>query len=219
MTAIAGRPRQVVRRVRELLADAVSASPARGLLVGVAYKPGVADLRESPALEILEELREDGAKVHFTDPLVPAVRIGAEVLVSESARSTGTGTWCWCTPSTGATWTGSPVWERQPGIVLDATYRLDSSGEGDPVTTAYGSEPQYGQPKSDDSYSRREPPAGAPYHSDQPYQPYQSGQQYPSDSRTVIRDLQSRSVPAPSAHRPGAAAGGLGRVGPLARGR
>jgi UDP-N-acetyl-D-glucosamine dehydrogenase len=40
-------------------------------LVGVAYKADVADLRESPALKLIELLREDGAEVSYHDPHVP----------------------------------------------------------------------------------------------------------------------------------------------------
>ena len=39
-------------------------------MVGVAYKPDVADMRESSALEIIDGLTEAGAVVSFTDPLV-----------------------------------------------------------------------------------------------------------------------------------------------------
>ncbi|WP_370468396.1 nucleotide sugar dehydrogenase [Streptacidiphilus sp. P02-A3a] len=124
MTAIAGRPRQVVRRVRELLADrGLSLSGARVLLVGVAYKPGVADLRESPALEIMEELHQDGAKVHFTDPLVPVVRLGAEVLASEAAPEADN----WDLVLVHTVHPGADLsWLAELGNVLDATYRLDS---------------------------------------------------------------------------------------------
>ncbi len=48
--------------------------PVRGsrvLVVGVAYKPGVGDVRESPALKILRLLRERGADVSYHDPHVP----------------------------------------------------------------------------------------------------------------------------------------------------
>jgi UDP-N-acetyl-D-glucosamine dehydrogenase len=40
------------------------------LLVGVAYKPGIQDTRESPALEMLTELWDRGASVAYHDPLV-----------------------------------------------------------------------------------------------------------------------------------------------------
>jgi len=46
---------------------------ARILALGVAYKRGVGDIRESPALEILVKLREHGAEVSYADPYVPAV--------------------------------------------------------------------------------------------------------------------------------------------------
>ena len=46
---------------------------ANVLIVGVAYKSGVADLRESPALKIIEELRKLGAEVSYHDPHVPAL--------------------------------------------------------------------------------------------------------------------------------------------------
>lgn len=75
MTSISLRPRQVVRRIRELLSD--SGRPTREahvLVVGVAYKPGVADYRESPALEVLELLEEAGARVSYYDPRVPELR-------------------------------------------------------------------------------------------------------------------------------------------------
>jgi UDP-N-acetyl-D-glucosamine dehydrogenase len=48
--------------------------PVRGsrvLMLGVAYKPGVGDIRESPALKILRLLRERGADVSYHDPHVP----------------------------------------------------------------------------------------------------------------------------------------------------
>jgi UDP-N-acetyl-D-glucosamine dehydrogenase len=40
-------------------------------LVGVAYKADVADLRESPALKLIELLREEGADVTYHDPHIP----------------------------------------------------------------------------------------------------------------------------------------------------
>ena len=40
-------------------------------MLGVSYKPGVGDIRESPALEIVALLRELGAEVSYHDPFVP----------------------------------------------------------------------------------------------------------------------------------------------------
>jgi UDP-N-acetyl-D-glucosamine dehydrogenase len=44
---------------------------SRIALVGVSYKPGVGDLRESPALRILRLLREQGAEVSYHDDFIP----------------------------------------------------------------------------------------------------------------------------------------------------
>ncbi len=46
---------------------------ARVAVLGVSYKPGVGDTRESPALKILELLRDLGADVRYHDPHVPAL--------------------------------------------------------------------------------------------------------------------------------------------------
>jgi UDP-N-acetyl-D-glucosamine dehydrogenase len=74
MTAIALRPREVVTQARTLLAENGCATQgARILVVGVTYKPDVADVRESPALEIIDELTAAGARVAFTDPLVDSL--------------------------------------------------------------------------------------------------------------------------------------------------
>ena len=68
MTSISERPTRVVDRARQVLSDrGLGLGGARVLVVGVAYKPDVADLRESPALEILAQLAENGATdVRFT---------------------------------------------------------------------------------------------------------------------------------------------------------
>ena len=46
------------------------------LVLGMAYKRGVGDTRESPAIEIVELLRHKGAQVSYTDPHVPSIVIG-----------------------------------------------------------------------------------------------------------------------------------------------
>jgi len=44
------------------------------LLLGMAYKPDIDDVRESPALDVYALLEAKGAKVHFHDPYVPEIR-------------------------------------------------------------------------------------------------------------------------------------------------
>jgi UDP-N-acetyl-D-glucosamine dehydrogenase len=77
----AGMPSYVVRRIQDALNDEGKAlRGARVLLLGVTYKPDIADQRESPAKPIAVELRDKGAEVEFHDPHVEAWRIGAETL-------------------------------------------------------------------------------------------------------------------------------------------
>lgn len=52
------------------------------LVLGVAYKKDVKDLRESPALEIIEELRRLKAKVSYYDPFFPFLKINGINLTS-----------------------------------------------------------------------------------------------------------------------------------------
>jgi len=68
------QPLFCVSKIQRALND--RGKPVKGsrvLLIGVAYKSGVADLRESPALKIIDHLRELGAEVSYHDPHVPAL--------------------------------------------------------------------------------------------------------------------------------------------------
>lgn len=74
-------PAYVVQRITDALNDeGKSLKSSRILLLGVAYKPDVGDVRESPALEILARLRKAGANVSFHDPYVEEVHVAGEVL-------------------------------------------------------------------------------------------------------------------------------------------
>lgn len=64
----------VQRVIRALNRDGRAANGANILLLGVAYKPNVSDMRESPALKLLELLRAEGADVEYHDPHVPELR-------------------------------------------------------------------------------------------------------------------------------------------------
>ena len=58
---------------------------ARILALGVAYKRGVGDTRESPALEVLARFHEYGADVSYADPHVPSVLLAGTVLKAVGA--------------------------------------------------------------------------------------------------------------------------------------
>ena len=61
----------VDRIARALNDQAKSVKGSRVAIVGVSYKPGVGDLRESPALKIVRLLRDLGAEVSYHDDFVP----------------------------------------------------------------------------------------------------------------------------------------------------
>jgi UDP-N-acetyl-D-glucosamine dehydrogenase len=70
-------PRAVVETVeRQLQAAGCGLSGSPVLVLGVAYKRDVDDLRESPALVVIDMLRHAGAKVEYNDPYFPAIGRG-----------------------------------------------------------------------------------------------------------------------------------------------
>lgn len=65
-------PGYVVGKVVEALeSQGKSLDGSEVLMLGIAYKPNVDDMRESPSVEIMEQLRVRGAKVSYADPWVP----------------------------------------------------------------------------------------------------------------------------------------------------
>jgi UDP-N-acetyl-D-glucosamine dehydrogenase len=67
-------PRHVVKRVGEALN--LKRKAIRGskiLILGMAYKADIDDVRESPSFDIMELLEHEGAKVEYCDPLVPSI--------------------------------------------------------------------------------------------------------------------------------------------------
>ncbi|MCO4770880.1 MAG: nucleotide sugar dehydrogenase [Deltaproteobacteria bacterium] len=75
--------------VTELVTEALNAhkKPVNGskvVVLGIAYKANVSDVRESPALDVIELLREKGAEVVYHDPYVPDVRLGHGTQTSEA---------------------------------------------------------------------------------------------------------------------------------------
>ena len=66
-------PEYVVERIAKILSKKFkkSLNGAKVLLLGVAYKKNIDDLRESPALEVLKKLEEEKAIVSYYDPYIP----------------------------------------------------------------------------------------------------------------------------------------------------
>jgi UDP-N-acetyl-D-glucosamine dehydrogenase len=77
-------PDYVVERVAEALNSVrKSINGSRIHLVGVAYKRDVNDMRESPALDVLEVLRKRGAELSYSDPWVPQLTYDGHTLSSK----------------------------------------------------------------------------------------------------------------------------------------
>jgi UDP-N-acetyl-D-glucosamine dehydrogenase len=67
-------PEWVVRKTIDALnREGRAVRGARILILGIAYKKNVDDLRESPALELVERLQQLGAEVEYSDPHIPAI--------------------------------------------------------------------------------------------------------------------------------------------------
>jgi UDP-N-acetyl-D-glucosamine dehydrogenase len=69
-------PEYVLERIGRLLnrkAKAVRGSKV--VVLGVAYKRDISDVRESPALDCIRLLSENGAKVFYNDPFVPVIEM------------------------------------------------------------------------------------------------------------------------------------------------
>jgi len=69
-----GMPQYVLRKVQDALNEHLKPIKGSNLLVlGVAYKPDIDDLRESPALDVIGLLKQKGAHVSYHDPYVPSI--------------------------------------------------------------------------------------------------------------------------------------------------
>ena len=78
-------PEYCVERMSHMLNKAKK--PLNGskvLVLGIAYKPDIDDMRESPALELCTLLKEAGCEVSYNDPFIPSFSRGDLVLTSQS---------------------------------------------------------------------------------------------------------------------------------------
>lgn len=76
-------PYYVVSRIMGALnSKGKSLKKAKVLVLGVAYKKDVEDIRESPSLKLIDLLREKGANVRYNDPYVAKIKISDDTLAS-----------------------------------------------------------------------------------------------------------------------------------------
>ncbi|MFL6709429.1 MAG: nucleotide sugar dehydrogenase [Massilia sp.] len=72
-------PHWVIGKLTDALnARSRSVKGSRVLVLGIAYKKDVEDMRESPSVELMEILRDKGAVVHYSDPHVPTFPVMRE---------------------------------------------------------------------------------------------------------------------------------------------
>ncbi|MFH1368198.1 MAG: nucleotide sugar dehydrogenase [Elusimicrobiota bacterium] len=81
-------PEYVVRKISDSLnAKGISMKNAKILLVGLAYKKDVNDMRESPALDVMKLLLDSGSRVSYYDPYIPELKFGGKIY--KSAKNLG----------------------------------------------------------------------------------------------------------------------------------
>ena len=124
MRSIALRPARVVERAAEMAAGGGLAG-AKVVVVGISYKTGVADVRESPAIPIITGLIERGADVSFYDPLAPILRLpsGQEMHTVSAPRGEDFDLAIVHTVHPGVSY----GWVAACKQVLDGTYRFDAA--------------------------------------------------------------------------------------------
>ena len=67
-------PRYVIEQtIRALNEHQMAVNGSKVLIIGLAYKPDVDDLRESPTFKLMDLLNEYGAKVSYHDPFIPEI--------------------------------------------------------------------------------------------------------------------------------------------------
>ena len=112
-------PLHVIQKIADALNDRSRAiKRARILLLGMAYKADVHDTRESPSLEIYNQLKSRGADVHFCDPWVSSVDFGDERVDSvEWSREECEKADCVVMLTPHSQFLAEPNWESAPLLV------------------------------------------------------------------------------------------------------
>jgi UDP-N-acetyl-D-glucosamine dehydrogenase len=81
-------PRYVVGRVLEAMNDrGKTLKGSKVLVLGVAYKPNIDDIRESPAMDVIGLLQKKGAEVAYHDPYIPHIHHEYDGWMMESVEN------------------------------------------------------------------------------------------------------------------------------------
>jgi UDP-N-acetyl-D-glucosamine dehydrogenase len=82
-------PEYVVHKATKLLNyQGLATSKAQILFLGVAYKKDIDDWRESPAVQVMQLLQREGAKIGYYDPFVPFLTVDEHPLMSAKDMNT-----------------------------------------------------------------------------------------------------------------------------------
>ena len=76
-------PNFVVSRIKKIIKDINLKNP-NILILGLAYKPNVSDIRESPALDIIKLLNQENINFSYNDPMVRSVNIDGKLYNSQN---------------------------------------------------------------------------------------------------------------------------------------
>ncbi len=127
-----GMPDHVVGRVTEALNGRGRAvHGARILLLGVAYKPNVSDLRESPAMRIFTDLAGRGGDVRFCDPHVASVAVDGRIYRSDPwTAETVADADCIVMLTHHDEFLEEPLWRDADAVVVDTRNVAGSAGAG-----------------------------------------------------------------------------------------
>jgi len=116
MDTVAKRPGRFAERAVELLGGKAD---GRVLVVGACYKPGVADLRESAALEIIGDLDQAGVHVDYHDPLAESFQQDGRMWISVPPSTEGYDVVILTVAHPGQ----DLSWLSEAPVVIDGTYR------------------------------------------------------------------------------------------------
>ena len=83
-------PEYVSQRITDLMNDsfAKSINKSKIVILGIAYKKDIKDVRESPALDVMRLLEIKGAKIFYNDPFVPSIKWNDKILKSTKLTKT-----------------------------------------------------------------------------------------------------------------------------------
>ena len=122
-------PRYWVAKVVDALNEA--GKPLKGsnvLVLGVAYKKDIDDVRESPALDVIELLRQKGTAVRYHDPYVPSIHHNGFQMQSEADLAAALAAADCAVIVTDHSSYDWPAIHRQVRLIVDTRHTLGNGG-------------------------------------------------------------------------------------------